>query len=61
MNTSADNMEDIQHYNASSQMLVQQNYPRALVLDEEMDEEDDNMFSVGGSHSGFDKFEQISM
>jgi hypothetical protein len=60
MNTSADNMEDIQHYKANSQMLVQQNYPRALILDQEMDEEDDDMFSPASSHSDFDKFEQIS-
>jgi hypothetical protein len=53
-------MDNIQHYNAKSQVLEQESYSRALVLDQEMDEEDDDMFSVGGSHSDFDNFEQIS-
>jgi hypothetical protein len=60
MNTSADNMEDIQHYKANSQVLEQVKYPRALVLDQDMDEEDDDMFSACSPHSEYDKFEQIS-
>lgn len=59
MNTSANNMEGVQHLRVSSKLLERNSYPKALELDHEMDEEDVDMFSVESSNSEYDKYEQI--
>jgi hypothetical protein len=59
MNTSEDNMEDIQHLMVNSPILERHSYPKALELDHEMDEEGPEMFSVESSNSDYDKYDQI--